>query len=690
MKLYSSSIQELNIVQNDANNHISIDVLDILSDTAVKLLELSPAEDIYTVIANGLKKLVRNTLILIFSFESSSGMLCLRTITGNADNYMASVMRRHPINVSVPISKSARKSLLTGRLAHILGGLHLFTTSTYAPHGMAVIKDLLNNQGFYAIGFTWKKQLFGGAAFISTGDIPINAAVIEAFVRQVSIALQRRQAEEALRQSESRYREFVQSSNSMIFSSDIEGNILFANQALANNLGYSPAEIKGTSCLDFVHSGDFPEIQNKFVSLVEGKNIEDMELRYRRRDGSYITTLNSATPIMNSDGEIVSIIGVAHDISGRIKKEKELRDYGSHLEKLVRRRTEELESVNRKLLRELAEKKRTEDELRKTSERLDKLMSLAPVMICRVDLKMKIQYVNKKIEDVTGYKAEELIGKYWPALGGFTAKDSKVMMKRVVQRLLGRPSRPLQVKLKRKDGGWIFVSGIGDFIRENGVPVGIQVIGQDINDYVLARKEAKRSTDRLLKALDGIIQAMATTVEMRDPYTAGHQRRVARLAGMIAREIGLSRDQINGIELAGLIHDLGKIKIPAEILTHPSTLCEAEMNIIKTHPVVGYDILKNIEFPWPVACIVLQHHERMDGSGYPYGIRGEEILLEAKILAVADVVEAIASHRPYRAALGVDSALAEISKNKGRLYDPEVVDACVKIFKNKGFTFERV
>ena len=194
-------------------------------------------------------------------------------------------------------------------------------------------------------------------------------------------------------------------------------------------------------------------------------------------------------------------------------------------------------------------------------------------------------------------------------------------------------------------------------------------------------------TVQLQETLDGVIQVISLTVESRDPYTAGHQRRVAELARAIAEEMGYSEDQVKGTHMAGMIHDLGKISVPSEILSKPSRLSKIEFELIKTHPQVGYDILKGIEFPWSVAEISYQHHERMDGSGYPRGLKGEEILLEARIMAVADVVEAMASHRPYRPALGIDVALDEISKNKGVLYEPEMVDACEALFSEKKFCF---
>ena len=196
-------------------------------------------------------------------------------------------------------------------------------------------------------------------------------------------------------------------------------------------------------------------------------------------------------------------------------------------------------------------------------------------------------------------------------------------------------------------------------------------------------QKVEERTAELRKTLGGVIYALTMTVEYRDPYTAGHQQRVSDLASAIAKEMGFSRDKIMGIRMAGVLHDIGKIAIPVEILSKPGRLSKTEFELIKNHSQVGYDILKSIKFPWPLSQIVLQHHERMDGSGYPNGLCGKEILIEAKILGVADVVEAMASHRPYRPALGIDKALEEISINKGKFYDVEAANACLTIFKEK-------
>ncbi len=210
---------------------------------------------------------------------------------------------------------------------------------------------------------------------------------------------------------------------------------------------------------------------------------------------------------------------------------------------------------------------------------------------------------------------------------------------------------------------------------------------EEVEERKLTQEKLNDSNLLLQKSLDEVITAMSLTLEERDPYTAGHQRRTTELALVIAREMRLSEHRIKGLQMAGLIHDMGKISVPAEILNKPGPLNEVELLLIRRHPQVAYDILQQINFPWLVDKIVLQHHERIDGSGYPVGLSGEEILLEAKILCVADVVETMETHRPYRPSLGRDAALEEISKNRGVLYDTEVVDVCISLFDSNKFEY---
>ena len=210
---------------------------------------------------------------------------------------------------------------------------------------------------------------------------------------------------------------------------------------------------------------------------------------------------------------------------------------------------------------------------------------------------------------------------------------------------------------------------------------------QEIEERKLTQKKLQQSYLQLQQNLDEIVNAMSLTIEERDPYTAGHQRRTTELSVAIAREMGLTEHEIKGLQMAGLIHDMGKISVPGEILSKPGRLNDAELQLIKRHPQVAYEILNQIDFPWPVDQIVLQHHEKLDGSGYPKGLSGENILLEARILCVADVVETMETHRPYRPSLGRDAALEEISINKGILYDPVVVDTCLRLFREDRFQY---
>jgi len=246
-----------------------------------------------------------------------------------------------------------------------------------------------------------------------------------------------------------------------------------------------------------------------------------------------------------------------------------------------------------------------------------------------------------------------------------------------------------EMNFTRKDGiDGVCETSIFPLRNEYGDMTAVFGVCRDITERKKAAESLQRSYDQLRETFIATVNTLASTIEMRDPHTAGHQRRVTILACAIAEEMGLTEDQFDGLRMAGLIHDLGKINVPAEILSKPGRINDIEFSLIRYHPQICHDILKTIDLPWPVAKIVLQHHERLDGSGYPQGLKGDEIMREARILAVADVVEAMASHRPYRPALGIELAFEEIIKGRGTLYDPDAVDACVRIFSEKSFRFD--
>ena len=289
---------------------------------------------------------------------------------------------------------------------------------------------------------------------------------------------------------------------------------------------------------------------------------------------------------------------------------------------------------------------------------------------------------NHSTTDLFGYSREELLGMNTKDI--FVNADEYQKLKEEIDRK--GSVRDFKAKLYKRNGSKMdcLITSTVRRSKEANI-IGYQGIIRDISELVSSQNKLQKTLEKLQKALGGTIQAMALTVETRDPYTAGHQRRVSNLACAIAREMGLPQGQIQGIHFAGIIHDIGKISVPGEILSKPGKISENELGIIKEHPRIGHNILKTVDFPWPIAQIVLQHHEKMDGSGYPDGISGDEILIESRILSVADVIEAMSSHRPYRPTLGVDVALREIQQNKNVLYDPDVVDACMRLFNERGY-----
>jgi PAS domain S-box-containing protein/putative nucleotidyltransferase with HDIG domain len=315
------------------------------------------------------------------------------------------------------------------------------------------------------------------------------------------------------------------------------------------------------------------------------------------------------------------------------------------------------------------ERKRTEDFLRDSEEKYRLVVEKASDGIAILQ-DAKIKFVNPGLAKMWRGTVDDLVDK--PITDFLHPDEIPKVVERYKKRMAGKKVPAIyETIMVGKDGANINIELNAAITQYNGQKAD-QVFVRNITE----RKQAQ--TWR--KVLEGSIEAIAMTLEMRDPYTAGHQQRVARLACAIAEEMRLPQQRIDGLRIAGLIHDLGKVTVPAEILSKPGKLTETEFSIIKNHPRVAYDILKKIDFPWPVADIVLQHHEYLDGSGYPQGLQEKNILLEARILTVADVVEAMASHRPYRPALGIDKALDEVKFGKGTKFDAAVVDACLAIF----------
>lgn len=422
------------------------------------------------------------------------------------------------------------------------------------------------------------------------------------------------------------------------------GRFVFVNSQFENMSGYAGRELIGRKTIELVHPDDREQASENAIRMLNGERTLPYEFRSITKTGAVRRIMETVSSIEYEGRR--AVLGNYMDVTGLTEAQEKIRD-----------------------LRAL-----------ETS-----ILDAIPIAVIGLQNRM-INFANNAVQAVFGWDPEELIGNSTRLLYRSDEEFEQI----------GRDFYPVleqkrtffeEFPCRRKDGRDIMclvtASRIGEYLTERS----IVATYEDITERKKAEADLKKSFERLQRSMEDTIQTIAMIVETRDPYTAGHQRRVDRLACAIAREMGLSPEQIEGIHTASVIHDIGKIYIPAEMLSKPGQLSEIEYDIMKTHPQVSYDILKRIEFPWPVANIVYQHHERYNGSGYPRGLKGEEILIEARILAVADVVESMASHRPYRPTVGADKAIEEISRNRGILYDPAVVDACLQVL-GKGFKFE--
>jgi PAS domain S-box-containing protein/putative nucleotidyltransferase with HDIG domain len=346
---------------------------------------------------------------------------------------------------------------------------------------------------------------------------------------------------------------------------------------------------------------------------------------------------------------------------------------------LTRQRAAELE-------RALAARTEVEERLSDTEQRYRLLVESIQEGLGIVDPDENIVFANQAYADILGCSHAELVG---TNLRRFLADDEWSHVRSETGRRREGRTSVYELRVRRPDdqirrirvSAVPWTNGGGRFVGTIGAIV-------DVTAESAAQDALRDALVRLRRSVEGTVQATAALSEMRDPYTAGHQRRVAKLARTMARELGLGDEQAEGVYLSALTHDVGKISIPAEILAKPGRLLSVEFELIKTHAQLGHELLKGIDFPWPVADVALQHHERLDGSGYPAGLRDDAIRIESRIVSVADVVEAMATHRPYRPSLGLPAALEEVRTHRGTRFDASCVDACLELFASGRFSFD--
>lgn len=358
---------------------------------------------------------------------------------------------------------------------------------------------------------------------------------------------------------------------------------------------------------------------------------------------------------------------------------------------LLKKSEEKLKNFNETLQYTVAEKTKellaSEKKYKALYELNKEILESSPAGIIKLDRNMRISFMNPEMRNMLGEYPESLGSLDGELLRNLPDFNNPTFLNLINSLQMGKEVSIAIDLTKKNKKTYLEIKGVPTFADD--IYTGGVLLFTDITESIIAEEKLKQSFEMLQKATGDIIKAMSSTSEMRDPYTAGHQKRVKELAVAIGEEMNISKEQLEGVKFAGIIHDIGKISVPSDILSKPGRISKMEFEVIKSHSQIGFELLNKIEFPWPISKIVHQHHEHLDGSGYPNGISGDAILLEARILAVSDVVEAMTSHRPYRAALGIDAALEEIDNHRLDYFDPAIVDACITLFKEKKFEFSK-
>jgi PAS domain S-box-containing protein/putative nucleotidyltransferase with HDIG domain len=459
----------------------------------------------------------------------------------------------------------------------------------------------------------------------------------------------------ALSESESKFSHvFYDSPFPLSLTRVSDGILIEVNNAWEETYGFTSSEACGKTTEELGISTNPEERAHIYAMLREKGNLHNIEITgYRTKDG--------AKPIMLVNFDLLEFGGQKYVLTSA---------------------------------QDITERRKAEQALKDSEERYRLLAEHMTDTVWLMDMNLKTTYQSPSVLKVRGFSPREI--EEMPLEKHLTPESFRAAFEiftedipRVEADPGYNPIHTLDLEYLCKDGTTLWAETKFSVIRDkNGKPISILAEARDITERKLIEEELLKSYESVKKTLNDAIRTIAKIVEVRDPYTAGHQQKVADLAIAIAGEMDLGDARIDNLRMAAVIHDIGKMYIPSDILSRPGKLTDMEFALIKTHAQGGYDVIKGMDFPGTVSEAVLQHHERLDGSGYPNQIKGVDMILEAKILAVADVVEAMASHRPYRPALGTAKALEEISKNRGRLYDSDVVDICLKLFTEKGFKFK--
>lgn len=454
------------------------------------------------------------------------------------------------------------------------------------------------------------------------------------------------------------YKSMLDSLSEATVSTDADGEIVYANKVFFCLFGYTEKEIYGKhiSCLDSLEERSIQSTAESMRMLREHGSISVVSTR-RKKDGQLIKVLIRATAIKDQNGQIVRLVGSYTDLT--------------HLESLK----ESLSETSSELYQAVTELEEKQFEL-EAAQRIAKLGSWT------LDVDSGEVFWTKELHRMMGTNPSFSPPNFSDHSKLFTPKSWAKLTDAINQAIEKGLTYDIELQLLREGQDNFWIRAVGEPRKSNeGKVTGLRGIALDITDKKRAELRIEQTLEDLHNALDGSVELAMTIGEVKDPYTAGHEQRVASLAVAIGEKLNLDWKTLLGLKYVGQLHDIGKIKIPSELLAKPGKISGTEFELIKEHTTVGWEILQTLDLPWPAAEVALQHHERMDGSGYPNGLKGEDICLEARIIAVADVMEAMTTHRPYRPGLGVFKALEEIRSGRDSKYDPEVVDACLALFE---------
>ena len=509
----------------------------------------------------------------------------------------------------------------------------------------------------------------GAADYVMKDGLQKLAPVVRREVAEARGRAESRRAKEDLARAQTRYAFAIDSAVDGFATMDTRSRLVEVNTALARLAGRPRESLVGMELAELLSAPSSAAcLARHAADACPGPARHEAELR--RGDGTMLDVDLSFACHHEGGQEIFLFV---HDNAERRRREHELAQA-----------VQQGDRSRLALLSVLEDQRGIEERLRESEERFRGMLDNNVAATYMIE-QGRITYCNRRGARILDEEPAAVLGRF---AAEFIAPEDHPLLAALQKEMKagGKSFVEAEFRLVRKDGAVVDVSGSATRATLQGKSV-ILAAAQDIGERKKAQLEIASYIDRLEHSVQGTLEAVAHMVELRDPYTSGHERRVGDLAAAIGAELGLTEHEVKGLRLTGYVHDIGKISAPAELLVKPTRLSPIEYELIKGHSQAGHDVLSGVDFPWPVAEVILQHHERLDGSGYPRKLKGEEILPEARIIAVADVVEAMASHRPYRPALGIDAALAEIERGAGTAYDAGIAAACVRLFREKGYAF---